>query len=436
MWKLGLGLLAALAAAGIGKADTPNSSTAPGWFGPKAGALRAAWPRDANGRLIYGQVILDCSSDAKGHAADCTVKSSSPANPLLEKAAPNLAANFTTRDKRIARQPLKFSVTTDTDPDWLKKPTIDELLAVFPTKADGRAGKATIVCILKTDGLLRACKVAEESPPGYGFGEAALLLTPSFLMKPAMRDGQPVEDEVSIPVNFGESNAGGSGPPIRVVTTPAWDKTPTVSEILAELNKKVGDKFADGKVVFQCTVTKRTGRLSDCVVINSAASMAGFTGAARALTSKFEVNKEALAKVKEEVRVNLAFSFPDMQSDTWSKRYLVHPVWLNTVSPDPNQPLFPEEAAKAGLKTGKATVDCVLAPGGALTQCEVVSESTPGMGFGALAVRIAQVFVANPWTEDGLPADGAHVRMPIRMDYTPPAEGAPPAEPPTPATKP
>ncbi len=255
-------------------------------------------------------------------------------------------------------------------------------------------------------------------------------------MKPAMRDGQPVEDEVSIPVNFGESNAGGSGPPIRVVTTPAWDKTPTVSEILAELNKKVGDKFADGKVVFQCTVTKRTGRLSDCVVINSAASMAGFTGAARALTSKFEVNKEALAKVKEEVRVNLAFSFPDMQSDTWSKRYLVHPVWLNTVSPDPNQPLFPEEAAKAGLKTGKATVDCVLAPGGALTQCEVVSESTPGMGFGALAVRIAQVFVANPWTEDGLPADGAHVRMPIRMDYTPPAEGAPPAEPPTPATKP
>ena len=124
-----------------------------------------------------------------------------------------------------------------------------------------------------------------------------------------------------------------------------------------------------------------------------------------------------------------------MQSEAWSKRYLLHPVWLKTVSPDPNQPLFPDEAAKAGLKSGSATVDCVLAPGGALTGCEVISESTPGMGFGELAVKVAEVFVANPWTEDGLPADGAHVRMPIRMNYDP-SRDAPPPEVPTPATKP
>ena len=310
------------------------------------------------------------------------------------------------------------------------------MMAVFPAKANGASGTAVIICIVKTDGLLRACKVGSEKPEGRGFGVAALTLAPTFLFKPKLRDGQPIEGEVSIPINFENQGMGGfGGASIRVMTTPAWDKTPSVSEILAELDKKVGDKFADGKVTFQCTVSKKTGRLSDCLRVSASPGMAGFSDAARVLTSKFEVNKETLAKVKDEVRVNLAFSFPDMQSEAWSQRYLTHPVWLRTINPDPDKATFPEDAAKAGLKTGSATVDCVLAPSGALTQCVTVQESTPGVGFGDMAKQIAQVFVANPWTEDGLPADGAHVRMPIQMDYDPPAD-APPSAAPAPAPKP
>jgi TonB family protein len=323
-----------------------------------------------------------------------------------------------------------------TNPDWLKKPTFDQMMAVFPSKANGVSGKAVIKCIVKTDGLLRACTVESEKPEARGFGEAALLLAPTFLFKPRLRDGQPEEAWVTIPIKFGETNSGASGSSITVVTTPAWDKTPTIQEILDELDKKVGDKFAEGRVVFQCTVSRKTGHLSDCITINSSPGMAGFTPAARALTSKFEVDKNYLAAAKNEVRVNLAFSFPDMQSQAWSKRYLLHPVWLRTISPDPNQPVFPEEAAKAGLKTGSATVDCVLAATGALSNCSVLSESNPGLGFGETAMRIAEAFVANPWTEDGLPADGAHVKMPIRMNYEPPAEAPPAAPAPTPSTKP
>ena len=37
------------------------------------------------------------------------------------------------------------------------------MLAVYPTKAAGRAGSAVIRCIVKTDGLLRACKVEQET---------------------------------------------------------------------------------------------------------------------------------------------------------------------------------------------------------------------------------------------------------------------------------
>jgi hypothetical protein len=65
----------------------------------------------------------------------------------------------------------------------------------------------------------------------------------------------------------------------------------------------------------------------------------------------------------------------------------------------------------------------------------VVRESTPNVGFGGMAIQIAETFVANPWDGDGMPVEGAHVRMPIQMDYQPPAE-APPAPAPTPATKP
>jgi hypothetical protein len=206
-------------------------------------------------------------------------------------------------------------------------------------------------------------------------------------------------------------------------------------EIFAELDKKVGDKFADGKVVFQCEVSKKTGRLSACVVLNNSASMAGFLGAARSLTSKFQATTEGLPETKEDVRINLAFSFPDMQSAAWSKRYLTHPIWLRTINPDPNQALFPDAAAKAGLTTGSAIEDCVLDSSGAMTACETISESNPGVGFGEMAKKIAEVFVANPWTDDGLPADGAHVRMPIRMKYAPPAD-ARSGNAPTPATTP
>lgn len=324
-----------------------------------------------------------------------------------------------------------------TNPDWLQKPTIDQMMAVYPAKANGLSGGAVIVCTVQTNGLLRACKVKSESPEGHGFGTAALALASTFLMKPGLLDGQPIEAEVAIPIHFESPNGNvgrfSDGGSVRVMTAPAWDKTPSVPEILAELDKKVGDKFADGSVTFQCTISKKTGLLSNCIRVSLSPGMSGFSDAARALTSKFQANKEFLTGEKDEVRVNLAFSFPDMQSEAWSKRYLAHPVWLRTVSPDPNQPLFPEDAVKAGLKTGSATVDCILAPSGALTQCTTVKESTPGVGFGDVAIKIAEAFMANPWTEDGLPADGAHVRMPIKMNYDPPAEATPPSAPaPTP----
>ena len=321
-------------------------------------------------------------------------------------------------------------------PDWLVKPTIDQMMAVYPSAANGASGKATIRCWVQTSGLLRSCDVWAESPKGMGFGGAALLLAPTFLMKPATKDGTPVEAEVTIPIAFESAGPfSGLGPTVTVLGTPIWARTPSVAEILAEIDKKVGDKFADGKVALQCSVAKKTGLLSDCLLVNASPGMAEFRGVARPLTSKFQIAPESLADKKNDVKVNLTFSFPDMTSAVWSGRYLSRTHWTRVPSADPNRKTFPDEAAKAGLKEGMATVDCVIAADGGLTQCKTVSESTPGVGFGPVAEQIAQVFATNPWTEDGLPAEGAHVQLPIKMvdaDADKPAPGAAP----TPATKP
>lgn len=339
-----------------------------------------------------------------------------------------------------------------TNPDWLRKPTTNEMMAVFPAAAmkQGRSGKALISCTVSTEGLLRDCKVVSESPAGAGFGAAAVVLSSSFLMKPATRDGTPIEARITIPINFtnladpeenenghtgsriaGNDIAGHGGGydtsnTVRVFPVMAWARAPTVAEVQAALDKKVGDRFADGKIVLQCKVAKKTGALGACTVMNFSPGMTDFRTVAQSLTSKFRADPQPLAEVKTEVMVNLTLSFPDMTSEPWGKRYLARTQWIRQPEFDPKEKLFPKEAAKAGLKTGSATLDCVIAAKGDLTQCTVVKESRPGVGFGDMAKRIAAGFATNPWTDDGVPAEGAHVLMPIEMVDENPAPAAKP----------
>jgi TonB family protein len=313
---------------------------------------------------------------------------------------------------------------------------LNELIAVSPKAAVGKTseGRAAITCIATVQGLLRECKVVSETPPGLDFGAAALALAPTFLMKPATKNGRPVESEVTVPIHFYVDSAMDIGvPTVSVLSEVPWVQAPAVADILGEIDKKVGDRFADGKVVFQCSLNKTTGRLSDCSEVNTAPGMKQFVGVARTLTRKFQADPKALADIKTKAVVNLAFSFPDMSSPVWGQRYLGRAQWVRTFEAAPDQVLFPPAAVKAGLKTGSATVDCVIAANGALSQCAVVSESASGVGFGELAIKIAEAFVTNPWTDEGLPAQGAHVRLPIRLADTA-KDGAPPTSATSPTT--
>ena len=62
--------------------------------------------------------------------------------------------------------------------DWLRKPDLAQIQAVFPTEAlhKGVSGKAELSCQVNTDGLLQNCAIAPRSPQEHGLRRRHQLL--------------------------------------------------------------------------------------------------------------------------------------------------------------------------------------------------------------------------------------------------------------------
>lgn len=186
------------------------------------------------------------------------------------------------------------------NPDWLQKPTGDDMAHFYPSRAKAEfvSGRATITCAVTAEGFLIDCEVRRESPEGYGFGAAALGLSAMFRMSPKRAYGQPVDGGVvTVPIIF---EAGSERDEIgdmamvltRVGTQPTvvaapvetaddekapvipcpdgigecqghyfmWDERPT-----AKQNGRLVDatKPAEGVTFATCTITTE-GRLDGC----------------------------------------------------------------------------------------------------------------------------------------------------------------------------
>jgi TonB family protein len=92
-----------------------------------------------------------------------------------------------------------------TRPDWVRKPTGEDLADLYPKAAADKnlEGQATIRCQVSAAGDLENCRTIEESPPLEGFGDAALAMASKFKMKPMSKDGAPVGGAlVNIPIRF------------------------------------------------------------------------------------------------------------------------------------------------------------------------------------------------------------------------------------------
>jgi protein TonB len=89
-------------------------------------------------------------------------------------------------------------------PPAMETPPQSPRADLYPERAQRMAveGDASVRCMVTTEGLLTLCVIVSERPIGFGFGEATLRAARNLRMKPAMRDGVPVEGVVTIPMGW------------------------------------------------------------------------------------------------------------------------------------------------------------------------------------------------------------------------------------------
>lgn len=318
----------------------------------------------------------------------------------------------------------------DTAADWLKKPTQEQLFAVWPTEAGkkGVDGRAVIACEISLQGALFDCQVLAEKPEGMGFGVAAIMLTPQFLMKPATRDGKPVQSRVQIPINFtglstrstGTHLPGGGAAFTRpVVSNLVWNQAPSYADVAAAYPAKARASGTGGRVTLKCSL-KGDGTLSSCSTLTEEPKGLGFAAAARSLLPKFVgPTQYADGNPIAGTLTQVPFVFATDMLEP-NKRVVGKPTWAVLPSGTNMLAGYPSKAIDAGVKEARVVMICTAGAGGNLNDCRVTKEEPAGLGFAEAGLALSKSFRIRPWTDDGLPTIGGSITVPIR--YQLPAE--------------
>jgi TonB family protein len=168
--------------------------------------------------------------------------------------------------------------------DWLTAPSADERNETYPKAAfeAGAAGETALRCKVKADGGLEACVVANETPTGMGFGEAALALAGRFRLKPdavprpAPGETQP---EVTVPIRW------------STLDQPDWASMPTGDQLAALFPDTAHAERASGHATMRCEV-KADGTLTSCVIVSETPKGMGFGTATLRAASYFRAHPE------------------------------------------------------------------------------------------------------------------------------------------------
>ncbi|HET9161131.1 MAG TPA: TonB family protein [Caulobacteraceae bacterium] len=322
-----------------------------------------------------------------------------------------------------------------TSPNWLRKPSEDELRAAYPTGAKASEGSARITCTITVQGLVRNCKVTSEDPPDQGFGSAAIALTPQFLFRPATRNGRPFETEATIPIHFdcgGPCKAIGAGGR-RIVSGLNWAIAPTQQQMVAAYPPKAFAQHILGVASIQCSLTG-TGTLKNCETMSEEPRNQGFGRAAITLAKVFAQPTNVGPNVKLDGNVTrLTFTFGEQMYD--GAPYVAKPRYSAVPTVGELLDAYRAVAGQKAIASGEATVLCKIVEGGALSDCQVTQEAPTGKNLGKAVLAAAPKFKIATWTDDGLPVIGTSVRLPIKFNIKDPPVVAQPTEQDDPAAK-
>lgn len=198
------------------------------------GAARLICARDEHGAYKHCTLTEEFPKDYSFGAAALRLMKDSKGRPdltLPPVEAETVTVVFCVWPQSITPNPLRLPRAI-TMPDWRTRPSAEQIKAVYPPAAlaANLSGRAIVKCEVGVDGGLSGCSVVQETPPDQGFGQAALKLTASMVMKPMTVDGVPQPGAlVRLPVVFGDN------PPPRVPLPDLAPPEPKPQKTLAQI---------------------------------------------------------------------------------------------------------------------------------------------------------------------------------------------------------
>lgn len=194
------------------------------------------------------------------------------------------------------------------------------------------------------------------------------------------------------------------------VTATAWTAAPTAAQMAAVYPAKAKAEGIGGGAELACTVTT-SGALKDCDVMAEAPRGYAFGSAARTLVQSIKV-----AGVPAGTEVRVPISFPAALA-TGGVATIKTPLWAALPSVQDLQTAVPK--SEGGPNEVRVTLVCDVQAGGSLSGCVVDREEPAGQGFGPAILAVGPKFKVGLMSGEGMPAVGAKVRVPVRIDLKP-----------------
>lgn len=147
---------------------------------------QANWPRSE------GSAVFAVSAEPPPREAPQPRRRAQP-NPVI--VAPPDA------DAALEEASMLPPVVEIASPIWLARPRHPERRYPQAAFAAGIVGEVLLDCAVAVDGRLD-CTIASETPPDWGFGDAALALAGEHVMAPPTQNGAPVRGHYRMRIPF------------------------------------------------------------------------------------------------------------------------------------------------------------------------------------------------------------------------------------------